>query len=195
MVLVGFPDPFAGDLDDIAEALVGLAARLLLAGGGHFAHDGRRQPRQIALEDQIGNAVAHQIDGGFLADRAGNDDHRPIRIVGLADLEDGGEIGAGHVVVGQHDVPALPLEFGLHAGDGIDGAIFGIEAGAAQRIEQQRHVVGRILDDEDAGRAELGIVGSRPRAQREGASFSSSQYMPSWRAASMNSSKLTGLRT
>src|SRR3954471_20637504 len=56
---VRFPDPVARYLDDVAKAPVGIAPGILLGRGGKLAVDGRNEPRQVALEDEVRDAFAH----------------------------------------------------------------------------------------------------------------------------------------
>ncbi len=150
-----------------------------------FARHGRAQPGQVALHHVIVGAGPHQGHGRLLADGVGDDDEGQVqpRRVQLAQGDAGVQVR--QVMVGQHDVPARRGQRGTQVGRRFHPVQRDVVAGLVQATHDQVGIAVAIFHQQD---------GKRGHGCPHGASFSTSQYKPSWRTVSENCAKSTGLR-
>jgi len=124
-----------------------LAAQLgALDGAPH----GRRQAREVVLEDVVDGAGGDGRHGGVFADGAGDGDGGHV----------GGRLGehgerlrateTGQVVVDQRELPALADEGLAQRGFGLHAVPVRFDAGLAQAPEHELSVVGAVFDEQDA---------------------------------------------
>ena len=105
-----------------------------------------------AFRDEIAGARAHGTDRVLLAARAGDDDEGQVGIEQLDQLQRFVATEAGHVVVGNDDVPVMGDQGGAEIWTGVDARDVWLESLTLQfALEQLRVVVG-IFDHQDGNR-------------------------------------------
>src|SRR6266851_200423 len=154
----------------------------------YFSLDRGDQPHEPTLREKVVSAGAQRLDGDLFADGSRDDDKGEIQFLRLEDRKRRPSAEMRHCPVGDHHVPGL-LQRCVHRLGRLDPLMARIEPATAQRAQQQLRIVLAILDDQCT-------QGSthRPPPRAGGRSFSTSQYSPSWRAASTNWTKSTSLR-
>ena len=76
----------------------------------YFPINGRNQPGQVVLHDVILRTGFHGGNGNALPDRSGYDDYWQVLAVLLGQLQYPERREAGHVVVGNDDIPLTPAK-------------------------------------------------------------------------------------
>lgn len=130
-----------------------------------------------------------RLDRDVLADGARDDDERQVVPEAPHDPQGLRCAEGGQRIVGHHDVPRPARERLRQRRGGLDALGRHREAAAVQLAQHELGVGLDVLDQQDAewphpGHGPTGAI-----------SLSTSQYSPIWRAASMNWTKSTGLRT
>jgi hypothetical protein len=124
------------------------------------ALDGVGQATQVILQDEIGEPEMQQFDRCFLADAAGNQDHRQFRAPGQDEAQGNPKIHAGNVEVGKHHVP-VGLQRSTEVGIAVDAPDRGDgDVVLPQEALQQQEIGVVVLDDENVQRAVDGHVSS-----------------------------------
>ena len=93
-----------------------LAALFSLA---QLALDGWAQARQVVLHHVIVRARSHRFDRGSIGDLARDDDEREIQPLFFDQRQSFQTIEARHVVIGNHQVPLLPVQRRTHRLPGL----------------------------------------------------------------------------
>ena len=103
------------------------ALALLLEGASH----GRPEPRQPLLEDVVGGAAFHALDGGFLVECDGEDDDGDVRAAGFGHGDGVEAIVAGEGIVGEDEVRR----------EGVEGLSESFASGDAVGLTGKLHAV------------------------------------------------------
>jgi hypothetical protein len=122
-----------------AQLFIGIAPLLQQLALGECVAHGGAQPGKSILQQIVGRAFAHRLDGGVFADRAGDENKGCFR-VSTAEQFEGKQAGKlGQVVIGEHDVGSGAKgieELGL----GLDPNAGEFHAVRAERSEHQLRV-------------------------------------------------------
>ncbi len=122
---------FGQPLARLRQLLVGHLARETRLVRVDRVFDGGRQAGEVGLEQVVAGAVAHGGHRHVLADLARDQDEGQRALERLDDVERRQAGKAGHVEIGQHDVPAF-LERGPERRLGIDPGRLHLDAATAQ---------------------------------------------------------------
>ena len=110
--------------------------------------DGRDQPSEIPLGEEILRARLHRLDGDVLADRARDEDEGRVEIARPQQGEGCRPAERRHAVVADHEIPRLTIERGRHGGGGIHPLIGRLVAGALKLQQQQPGVIFGVFRDQ-----------------------------------------------
>ena len=182
--------------EQMTHARVGRPLPAASSGGPQFAGNGRQQAPQVGLGDVVARARLQGLHGRFLAQRGRDENARHHRRRRLRHGQGLPPTETGHGVVGQHQIPVL-LQRGGQRRFGRHPSPMRCVSATAQVLDQQQHVVGRVVNHQHSQQlglaAESGLF--RHGLLRHSCRFSSSQYKPSCCAACTKASKSTGFRT
>lgn len=171
-----------------AQGLFGAEAFAVLEGLGDGAADGGGEAGEGAFEDEIGGAVAEGLDGGLLAEGAGDEDEGDAGAEFAFEGEGGVAVDAGEVEVGEDEVGRIGDEGAavrLGVVDVLEGGVDAIrgEQGAYQLVGAE--IVFQVDDAQGLGCAWGHWVGLSGASSRH-----CGERRPSW---SMSSTILVGL--
>jgi len=110
--------------------------------------DGRDQPPEIALGEEILRTRLHRLDRDVLADRAGDENERGIGIARAQQGEGRRPAERRHAVVADHEIPGMTVEGGRHGGWGVDSLECRLVARLLQLPQQQSGVVFGVFRDQ-----------------------------------------------
>ena len=119
----------AGPLEQRRLRPAALAAHL---GVTQLPLDGRDQPPEIALGEEILRACLHRLDRDVLADRARDEDEGRIGITRPQQGEGRRAAERRHAVVANHEIPRMTIEGGRHGRRGVDPLVCRLVARALQ---------------------------------------------------------------
>jgi hypothetical protein len=132
----------------------------------------------------------HAGHGDLLADGPRHEEEGDVQVERLQQRQRRGHAEMRDGVVAKDDVPCLAAQGGLRGCGRVHALADRGVAVALQLVAEEQGLVLDILDDQHAEGRGHGCprVGGGP-------AFNSSQYIPSWRAASMNWAMFTGFCT
>ncbi len=144
------------------QAFLGRATALLLLGLADGTTDRGREARKMTLQDVVGRSVAKALDGRVLPQHARHEDERGIRGPVARQQRGGGSVEGRQTEIRQDEVEVASVE--RHdelelRGDRRD------PAREAIRLEDgldEFHVLGIILQVEDAQRSSRGLAATPP---------------------------------
>ena len=135
----------AGPLEQRRLRPAALAAHL---GVTQLPLDGRDQPPEIALGEEILRARLHRLDRDVLADRARDEDEGRIGIARAQQGEGRRPAECRHAVVADHEIPRMTIQCGRHGGRGVNPLVCRLVARLLQLPQQQSGVVFGVFRDQ-----------------------------------------------
>ena len=126
----------------------GVAGLLLLQGLRHRLS----QPGQPVLEQVVGGALPEALDGGLVAEGAGDHDDRHVQAPLPHQVEGEEGVEPGQVVVGEDEVGGR-VEAGEEVGLGLHPLAGRLVTGASELVEDQASVVLAVFEQEHAERS------------------------------------------